>query len=576
MSDLPAGFVVDAPASAGMRPQGLPEGFVLDGAPPAPPEPKKFGLSDTWPAKIAKAIGSAVTLPGDVYHGDAAVPQSSNMGPETTANLGRVFDLAGVATPVNPAVAAGDFAIPGVMRATQPMRNELPAGQGVAQAAERIGVDLPAAVATDVPGVQQLGKVASNVLIAGQPLRKASRDAIEQLGAAAETTQAEFGSGSIPSAGAAAREGLTQYISKTLSERMDKLYGKVDELVNPTVATPLDATKRLALEIEGRRDIATMAPSAAVAKIKEAIDRPEGLTYAGVKELRSSIGELMKGGLLPADISGRELKQIYGALTEDLKTVVANAGGEQAARAFERANTYARLAADRRENLARILNAKSDEAIFDRLAATAGSSTRADLDLLTQARKAVDPEAWNEIASGVISKLGRDKDGNFSPDRFVSGYNSLSDAGKGILFRSTGRRDLAEALDDIAAVSSRFKLLNQYGNPSGTGQTVSGVVGTTGLWAEPMTAIGAFVTTAGLSALLSRTASAERMAQWAKVYESAITKPTAGTARAFKETTQTFALSAARELGLPQKGRDLAEKLTLLIPDYRALEPVKP
>lgn len=101
MSDLPPGFVLDQPEP----PQGLPSGFVLDGAPEQ--SKKQFGLSDTWPARLAKSVYSAITLPGDVAAGRAQVPQSANMpGGESTENIGRVTDLAGIATPMAPRAGA--------------------------------------------------------------------------------------------------------------------------------------------------------------------------------------------------------------------------------------------------------------------------------------------------------------------------------------------------------------------------------------------------------------------------------------------------------------------------------------
>src|SRR5512139_3458813 len=63
----------------------------------------KFGLGDTWPAQLAKSVYNAVTLPGDVYQGKAAVPQSENMvGGENTQNIDRVTNLAAIASPVSP------------------------------------------------------------------------------------------------------------------------------------------------------------------------------------------------------------------------------------------------------------------------------------------------------------------------------------------------------------------------------------------------------------------------------------------------------------------------------------------
>lgn len=64
---------------------------------------QSFGLGDTWPARLAKSLYSAATLPGDVYQGKAAVPQSENMpGGENTQNIDRVTNLAAIGSPVAP------------------------------------------------------------------------------------------------------------------------------------------------------------------------------------------------------------------------------------------------------------------------------------------------------------------------------------------------------------------------------------------------------------------------------------------------------------------------------------------
>ena len=94
MTDLPQGFVIDGQPSA---PSGLPSGFVMDGAGPAP---HQFGLGDTWPARLAKSIYGAVTLPGDVYQGKVSI-----VGPDGHTNpevIDRSADLASLASPVSP------------------------------------------------------------------------------------------------------------------------------------------------------------------------------------------------------------------------------------------------------------------------------------------------------------------------------------------------------------------------------------------------------------------------------------------------------------------------------------------
>ena len=76
--------------------------------------------------------------------------------------------------------------------------------------------------------------------------------------------------------------------------------------------------------------------------------------------------------------------------------------------------------------------------------------------------------------SAVVSRLGRDPQGEFSFQRFLTAYGNLSPEGRRILFRSTGKDNLARSLDDIAFVTKELqeKLLKFY-NPSGTGKSVS-------------------------------------------------------------------------------------------------------
>ena len=79
-------------------------------------------------AGIVGSIKRALTLPGDVYTG-----KTDPMSPE---GLDRAMDLAGLATPVNPAVRVGDRAIPGVKMALEkrmpkaPTREQLRATAG--------------------------------------------------------------------------------------------------------------------------------------------------------------------------------------------------------------------------------------------------------------------------------------------------------------------------------------------------------------------------------------------------------------------------------------------------------------
>lgn len=87
------------------------------------PEKKEFGLADTWPARVAKSIYGAVTLPGDVAAG--------RVDPGSDEAIGRSFDLAGVATPM----AAAGATVPKV--AAKAAQAETPSIQQLKAAATK-------------------------------------------------------------------------------------------------------------------------------------------------------------------------------------------------------------------------------------------------------------------------------------------------------------------------------------------------------------------------------------------------------------------------------------------------------
>jgi hypothetical protein len=409
-------------------------------------------------------------------------------------------------------------------------------GQEVAAAADRLSqtgapVQIPRAITSDNMAVQQAGVGTANIPVAGTPLVKAAERAIDQVGTKADEVAQGFGGASpVAGAGETARSSIKDWITGESAKTSGDLYKKVDTLVNPDVKTPLDATRNVVAEIAAKRDAAALPSGKATDAVLEAVQRADGLTYEGVKTLRTNVGEMLKNGILPEGVSGSEMKQIYGGLSKDLEASVSAAGGPRASAAFDRANKYYSLVSDRRESLAKIIGADGNapaETVFGRLEAMAGSTARADAAKLAQARKAIGPDDWNEVASTIVSRLGRDVEGNFSPQRFITAYGKLSDAGKNVLFRSTGKSDLASHLDDIATVSSRFKELQKFANPSGTARNSlwAGLGG--GLVAAPLTTLTTVLGGRAVAMALARPASAASIAKLAKAQQAVVVAPSA-------------------------------------------------
>ncbi len=478
--------------------------------------------------------------------------------------------------------------LPRSMPKVTPPAAALTPGEEVAAAGQRLGVDLPRAVTTDSPTLQQVGKVTTNIPLAGGPLRSASEAAITDLGVAAQDTRAAYGSGSQAAAGAGVREGITENLkSGPIKTRVGELYDRVDNLVDPVVTGAMPNTRNLVNTISGRRVNAALPESSATKDLETALARPGGMNYEGIKDLRTHYGEMMDGSTpVPQGMSEGEVKKIYGALSSDMRIIIAKAGGQDGLRAYQQAENAAKRWSGIRDDLGKILNTQSEEAIFSKIEAMAGSTARADINLLGRVRGAVGPQHWDEMASAVIGKMGWPPGGTgFSPDAFLTAYKKMSDEGKRILFRSTDNASHAQAIDDIAKVSERFKQLNKYANPSGTGQTVAGgaelfaaakavPAAFAGGFVEPISLVGGIVGGRILSHVLARPMTARAMATWSKDYAAVAANSTPAKVDALEASTKVFAASIGKDFGRADLVPDLIKKLQGALPT--AAEPDQP
>lgn len=441
----------------------------------------------------------------------------------------------------------------------------------IAAAGSRIGVDVPRAASDGSVVTAAASNITSSVPFGGAPVRKAAAAAGEQLQTAAGDTQAELGTGNVRAAGSVIEGGLTSYAGKggVLSQKVSAAYDKVDQLVNPDATGALPETAAVANRIDAERQAAGIAqPSKAVSLVLEAATRPEGLTYAGIKKLRGYIGEMVDNpSLIPADISQGEVKQIYGALSKDMEGVVKTAGGKDAVTAWEAANAEAANASAVRENLARVLKAPSEEAIFDKITAMAGTTSRGDVTTLGQARTAVGDRNWGEVLSAMVERWGFDEQGNFLPAQFVARWNKVTKDAKEVLFQTDAEKRQMQALDDIATVSAKANDLARLAEPK-KGGVVKGALGLGGASAllgvslSPWTAVIPILGSRVISNVLAKPEGAPAFATWAKAYVAFVSTPSMGTGEVLRKAGVALAYRVGIEEGLDAKAKgDLAARL---------------
>lgn len=464
---------------------------------------------------------------------------------------------AGVGAAIGGAVGGAAGAVAGPSARAAPTPNPR---QDMVAAAERLGVPVPGVVAGSRPA-QRVGKFLADQPFVGAPLEKGVSGSIAKQGQTLDDLAARAGNvGDRSTAGRQVRGSLENWIGPGSKAKVTPAYDAVDALVDPAVTAPLRQTAKVAAEIGARRQAAGLPPGTAIAQLDDALARPGGLTYEGVKTLRTRIGEQVDTGILPPEMSKGELSRIYGALSDDLRSTVQTAGGGKALSAFERANQMARGAAKRRETLAKVIGAKSDEQVYETMVGMARTGGRENNRVLMQAMRSLDPATRADLSATAIARMGRDVEGAFSPTRFVTDYAKMTPNGKRALFGP-----LANDLDDLAKVSGAFKDFEKMGNPSGSGRYAGMLGAGAGLTVDPVSTIGAVAGGRVVASLLARPASVQGMTRWANAYQAAVTRPSEASARLFRSASTGLASMIAREMGQSGAAADIEAKLLAAI-----------
>lgn len=510
---------------------------------------------------VLQSAKDAYSAPYRAYTGD--LPMTDDSGRTSEQAISEAFNLAQWISPSSPAQGT----LPKIQREWEAANPQpLTEGQKVAEAASRIGVDIPRAVASDNVTVQNVGKKLSQTPIVGTPLRNASKTATEQLDEAARQVQDDLGTGSVEVAGNRIRQDLTKFATDVEPKEIKALYDKVDNLVDPRVRIQMSETAKVAAKIKADRIRAKASDSRAVEQLIPALTDRTGRSYEELKVLREDFRRLKsnKGAMENLGMDERHVNALYSALSSDLKAAAKAAGGDEGLKAFNEANNRAFVFSRDKDVLRNVLGQGSDENAASKLAALASDTSRANIKGLMLVKSKVSKETWNELAGSVVDDLAwNPTNGQFTPDKFVTKWNKLSESGKKLLFAPEQR----QALEDIAKVSSRFKQMNEFANPSGTGGAVALMAGggtaIYGALADPMVLSGTVLTAAtgrGISSYLAKPASAKAVADYAKAYELAAKTPSQSTQNLLASKAMALARIAAN--GNERAASNIAARLS--------------
>lgn len=442
-------------------------------------------------------------------------------------------------------------------------------------AAERIGVNIPRAIASDSPSMHLAGQILTKAP-GGAPMSKAVSGGIEELGGALGRAGEEAGGlADAKTAGQSVTTGLEKGFKPISQEYIGSLYDRVDKLVDPKATAPLTNTQKTVADILAKKQAygnESLGP--AVDAVAGALKRPGGLTYAAIKDMRTSIGEMLKNKFLPPNVSQQELNGIYGSLSKDLENAAEVTGGPRGAAAWKVANSEARSRKEALETLNKIIGPKSrsDEGVMDTIHRMAQNGKGADIETLSATRKALDataPGAWKDVASTAIGRLGKNGQGEFSPALFIRDYGNLSPEGRRILFHGVGSGEVVPFLNDIAEVSKKYVDAGKLGNPSGSaghaGGMALGAAVMTGIahasLVEPTAALATVVGSNVAARILGAPATAASMARWTRAYDNLVRTPGARSTAAFNVASRNLGSTTASLSGDPSLAPRLIEQI---------------
>jgi len=384
--------------------------------------------------------------------------------------------------------------------------------QGIPQAASRLGIKLPAGVATQSPAVQRLEAGLAQTPGGAQVIAPKYELMQEQMGTAARNIAEDISQvgktpSMIPTPPFTEKGGLGEFIkkgaeaaAKRFADRRNQIDDVVAYAVGPSNRFAANNTAQLVnqLNAEIATSPSTLSPmlSPVIQRSMRIVDDANagfgGVTFDALRRARSEIGKEIER----PDISGfsntKELKRLYAALSDDIYQA-AKESGPIAQRALRLHDRYVRF--NREVNLP-ALQKIADQNLDVNAVNYAMAGTKDGMGRLQVLMRNFKPEERDTLAASVWQQLGNAKAGmkegadvgadsfEFSANTFLTNWNSLSDSAKQVLFGGERYRNIIPAINDLVKISTGAREAGKAVNVSNTGgaqMVTSALLGAGGL-----------------------------------------------------------------------------------------------
>ena len=300
--------------------------------------------------------GAGMAIGGEIFErvGQAFGAEMLRTNKEWAAQRGTDFAFGSVGQAVAPLIlkplkgAVTGFGKKGIETATR-LKDYINAGvtPSLGQVTQKIGIQTVEMILGNFPGSS--GKIASAALNAQNQLAKNSLNLAESL--IGKTLPDEVVVGKAIQGAINGVNNPKSFVGM-LNSRAGVLFGKVDKFIKPNSLVnlsgkngTLEKLRKLTAPIKGAEKTSAVFKNQFLTDLfenlnKEVAKNNGSLPYAAVQGLKQKIGRKLASFDMLPDVDKGQLKLIYGALSEDLKAAIKKFGGDEAERAFIRANKF--------------------------------------------------------------------------------------------------------------------------------------------------------------------------------------------------------------------------------------------
>lgn len=366
------------------------------------------------------------------------------------------------------------------------------------QAAAKLGISIPRYVASESKIARPFYSAIGSLPFAKSIIESGVNRGVGRLGEAASKIVPSSVGESQALAGKAAKQSLADWVDVESRNDVNARYNHLKKLLDPNARTALSntAAEWSKLNLPGKPSITNQLQN----RILDAINNPNGVTYDEAKYLRRIVGSGLKGKITQSDLPQEELKRLYGSLADDLENIVRNSAeskavqaglypsqvsqmGKKALTRYAIAEGKAKNIADTRKRLGDIIGVGGDapdQKVFSRLSAIARDSSTGNETILSDAKRVMSPQSWNDITAGIISNFG-DVQGKFDPQTFAKRFYEMSDGSKDIVFGKPGTA-VRDSIESVNLLAKQYAEEGKTKNLSNTVTALALMGGTAGMW----------------------------------------------------------------------------------------------